>query len=55
MLKQPMFTHFCDKKERIVTDRLVNFVFVCLLIWFVGWLVSWFFHFVGSDWQLPGG
>jgi hypothetical protein len=35
ILKQPIFTHFCDKKERIVTDRLVNFVFVYLLIWLV--------------------
>ena len=39
ILKQPIFTHFCDKKEIIVTDRLVNFVFVYLVGWLIGWLV----------------
>lgn len=41
-LKQPIFTHFCDKKERIVTDGLVYFVSVYLLIWLIGWLVDSF-------------
>lgn len=35
-LKQPIFTHFCDKKERIVTDRLVY-----LLIWVVDSFTLW--------------
>ena len=41
ILKQPIFTHFCDKKEIIVTDRLVNFVFVYLVDWLVGSFTLW--------------
>lgn len=38
-LKQLILTYFYDKREKIVAVRLVNFVFVYLLIWLVGWLV----------------